>query len=135
MVKFEEMTKKHPGKKEFRPEGRPMPREGARMEGKECRRPDFKCDSIPGKHHRRGPKHPGQCPPEFKGDSLPMGPWHGHCPEMKGCDKKQDCPMMKGECKKGEGCDKKCDDCPKMKDCDKKQNCDKKQDCKKACKK
>ena len=144
-AKYDEMKKNHPGKKEFRRNGRPMHREGARMDGKECRRPDLKCDSMPGKHHRKGHKHHGQCPTDLKCDSMPLRSTHGVCPEMKGCDKKQDCPKMKGECSKEKACDKKCADCPKMKgecqkgkacekqngECAKAQNCDKKKECSK----
>ena len=103
-VKFEEMKKNHPGKKEFRHQGPKKMHAG--KEG--CGKAEMKCDSLRGKHHK-GHMHKGHRHGDMKCDKA-----QGECQKMKDCDKKQDCPQMKGECQKGK-CDKPQGECPKEK--------------------
>lgn len=102
-VKFDEMKKKHHGKKEFRAKARPISRDG------KCK--EMKCDG----------KHKMDC----KKDCTQMK----DC--KKNCDKKNDCPKMKGECKDCNTCDK-AEKCDKAQKCDKSQKCDKAQACHKT---
>ena len=106
-VKFDAMKKNHHGKKEFRPQGRPISRDGA------CK--EMKCDHK----HMKDCQKDCQKECDKKQDCAKM---KGECKDCDSCDK------QKGECDKAKACDKT-QKCNKAEKCDKAQKCDKKNEC------